>query len=41
MNRLFHFEAMKIEMQGNSRDERIAGWSNLPDIGRALHNTVK
>lgn len=41
MNHLFHFEAMKIEMQRNSRNERIVGWKNIPDIGRALHNTVK
>lgn len=35
------FEAVKIEMQRKSRDERAAGWNNLPNIGRAFHNTVK
>lgn len=41
MNHLFHFEAVKTEMQRSSVNERLGGWSNLPDTGGALHNTVK
>lgn len=41
MRYLLHFEAMEVDAQRNSEDARTAGCSNLPDIGRALHNTVK